>query len=1461
MLNRLLYFAAALIFASSILVVAPAEASYVYWTNGSSGDWRNPMNWSCYPYTPRSTDDAEIDRAGTLTIEHASGGDVLRSLSCYEILNLSGGSLSVSGASFVSGGLDLTGGTLTGLGTFAISNTGYWTAGTMSSLGGLTNNGTWEISGPGLKYMPGNLTNAKIINHKGNVDISYGSLYNSSTGTYDIQTDTGFTNPSGGGEVTNGGIFRKTMSSGTSTIAAAFNNSKTLSVLTGTLQLSGGGTSMNGTFDMPSNTSYINFTNGTHTMNGACKLTGYGRATLSAGGITMGPGSTLTNELRSTFKFTYGTVSGPTGFFVNDGTAEWSGGSMVGVNDFRNNNTMTLTGSSFRYLQNGTLSNNATATHSGSGSVVFSQSSRLFNLSGATYDLQSNAHFLSWDGTGTIFNNGTLRKSYSYGTSYVDPFLNNGWLVDVQSGSMILRGGGSFTNAGASINHLATLSFDTGAFSFSGENEIWGGGIAALTGGTLTLSEGATAKFGLEQGASLIGSIVTGHGNLRNTWTMNWSGGTVTGTTHFLNDGTLNIRDGSTKLLSNALLFNTSSIIQTAVNGPTLASGAELTNQSTGTYDFQSDGGISGSGTVKNGGVFSKTWSTGTSTIEPFFDCTAGSMLIDTGTIKLMGGGTFWDGGAAINYPGNLTLGGGIFTANGQPQFIGDGSATLSGGTLNLAYGTQTRFALDYGLNLAGTAVKGPGTLISGIAGDWTYSALSSSAALDNQGTLTLSGTAVKSLDASRIINSGTITHNGTGALQFGSASSFDNRGTYEFRADAGITAVGAGNSITNTSVFRKDWSTGISTIQPAFNNQGLIEAKAGTLRFTGGGSWYGGAATTSSQAKLDLASGTYNLTGEFFATGSGSISLGGTLALSPGARAHFSADQGFHLAGGAIAGNGSAFVGVVGDWTTGTIAEDASLIDEGTFALLGDTAKYLKRGHLVAQGRINHAGRGILDVDEGSDVRITSTGRYDLQGDGVLSGPGKIINGGLLIKSGGEESVIEPSMDNGVKVQVDSGVLVFRGPVVQLVERTLTGGQWVVNDRCVLDMGGEQPIWTNAGDVTLIGDSQFPQFDSMVTNSGTLRLLEGRGFRAQDVFTNSGTFELDGGEFRSGKNTNTGQWTAWGLISGGLTNRGTLTPEAASEALRITGNCSQTSTGTLEIVIGGRSDSQFSRLIVGGTATLAGKLKITLSNGFVPSRGDSFQILTGKSRTGVFSQIDGAQLGNGLYVNAIYTSTAVLLVVGDPMPTPTEIGSVAAARQQALDSWLSLPGVVSAVFADCFYVQDANRTGGIRVISLQTSPAVGQKVHVAGQLYADSACLTLTYAEFFTYPDALQPPKPLFVTGRNQGGAALGLQGGVNGAAGLSNVGLLVRVTGHISYNDRGSIIYLDDGSGVWDGNRMGAFRQPVPGIRVLLPTGVTIPTSATRASVTGISYRLLVGGLWQREVMVRAGSDVVAQ
>ena len=119
--------------------------------------------------------------------------------------------------------------------------------------------------------------------------------------------------------------------------------------------------------------------------------------------------------------------------------------------------------------------------------------------------------------------------------------------------------------------------------------------------------------------------------------------------------------------------------------------------------------------------------------------------------------------------------------------------------------------------------------------------------------------------------------------------------------------------------------------------------------------------------------------------------------------------------------------------------------------------------------------------------------------------------------------------------------------------------------------------------------------------------------------------------------------------VNGSLANTGgTLAPGMSTAISSISQDFSQTS-GGLQIELGGTTaGTGFDKLMVGGSALLAGFLEVQLVNGFNPSLAQSFQILTsGGGIAGMFLDHVLPTLSGGLSWQLIYRTNGVTLTVG----------------------------------------------------------------------------------------------------------------------------------------------------------------------------------------------------------------------
>ena len=119
---------------------------------------------------------------------------------------------------------------------------------------------------------------------------------------------------------------------------------------------------------------------------------------------------------------------------------------------------------------------------------------------------------------------------------------------------------------------------------------------------------------------------------------------------------------------------------------------------------------------------------------------------------------------------------------------------------------------------------------------------------------------------------------------------------------------------------------------------------------------------------------------------------------------------------------------------------------------------------------------------------------------------------------------------------------------------------------------------------------------------------------------------------------------TGTGTAQGNVTNSGVVRPGILAGTLHI-GSYTQEASGRLEIELPG--ELAYDNLQVGGSASLAGTLAVSLTLGFLPQAGDVFEILTAAEFGGsMFSTNDLPAIASGLTWNVNYGASAVTLSV-----------------------------------------------------------------------------------------------------------------------------------------------------------------------------------------------------------------------
>ncbi|RIL10400.1 hypothetical protein DCC79_08135, partial [bacterium] len=246
-----------------------------------------------------------------------------------------------------------------------------------------------------------------------------------------------------------------------------------------------------------------------------------------------------------------------------------------------------------------------------------------------------------------------------------------------------------------------------------------------------------------------------------------------------------------------------------------------------------------------------------------------------------------------------------------------------------------------------------------------------------------------------------------------------------------------------------------------------------------------------------------------------------------------------------------------------------------------------------TSEGELTIADRGLARADDG--VSVGQLGYVEFQG-GTLLTP-NVLNNGVMRGYGRIDAAVQNNGDirNAAALADERELLTFS----RAVENT--------PGSIIESIGGEM------------------EFEAVVSNSGQIfakdAILRFRGglVGSGDLYTQNSVIETQLGI----------PLTAALTVGAGVTN--------------IIGDINLTG---MEAELG----HDFSQLFVTGDATLSGQLSITLSDGFTPVTGQSFEILRSGDLNGVFSS--EVLFGNpGLLWDVQYTSTSVFVTFGAAAP------------------------------------------------------------------------------------------------------------------------------------------------------------------------------------------------------------------
>ena len=1149
----------------------------------------------------------------------------------------------------------MAGGTLSG--NNVVTGVLNWTGGNVVGPLTITNNATLNISGIGLA-LDSVLTNAGTVNWLGGAvfldtcgSTNAGPLVNLAGGQWNIECDQtmSYNCVAADAYFQNAGMVLKTNATGLTTILIPFYNSGTLQADSGTISLTNGGT-LGGAFVAKANAA-VDFSGGTFPLAGAAP-TGSG-----AGQVQF----TGTADISFSAPMT--------------GVLNCAGGIMTGPLTISSSGTLNISG--IGLALDSTLTNSGTVNWLG-GLVYLNTCSPdnggpVVNLAGGQWNIECDQNMLSCQPAASAYftNAGIVVKTNTTGTNTISIPFNNSGTVECEQGTIGLEDGGilggTFMAAAG-----AAIDFDGGSFPLTSAAPASSGAGAVQFTGTSSISFSAPMTGVLNCAGGVIITPLT----VSSTGTLNISGIGVTLNSALTNAGTVNWLGGNLYLAvcDAGPLINLPGAMWNIQSGETNSFNCSTTN----TY-FQ------------NEGMVHKTVGMNTTYFSIYFN-NSGTVEADTGAISLeqggaLGGSFVTESGAAIDFDsGSFPLAGAAPTTNGtgHVQFTGTSIITFSAPMSGV-------------LNCAGGVISGPLTVMNSATLNIGGIGVTLDGTLTNAGTVNWLGGNVF-LDTCADPSSGPLVNQASGQ--------------WNIQCDQSMlgSCLPANNAyFVNAGMVLKTNTTGTTTISIPFYNSGTLQADAGTIGLTNGGT-LGGSFVAKAGAAIDFEGGSFPLVGAAPAgSGPGQVQFTDTSSVT------FSAPM----------------TGIL-NCAGGIIASPLTISSTGMLNISGIGVAL--EGPLTNSGTVNWLGGLVFlnscsPADAGPLVNLAG-GQWNIQCDQNMtlscpSGNAYFTNAGSVLKTNttGVTTLSIP-FDNSGTLQADTGT-------IALTNGGILGGMFVAEAGAAIDFEGGSfplvsaaPASSGAGQVQFTGTSAITCSQPMtgvlncaggtiagpftISASGTLN-VSGIGVALDSTLTNAGIVNwLGGAVFLSTCSPNnagpvvnlaTGQWNiqcdqtmsdSCSSANAYFTNAGTVlktntsgmttisipfansaTVQADTGTILYNSAYADASSANLSISLGGATpDTGYGQIQFAEAPAFAGTLSASTRNGFQPTMGEVFTVLNYPSYSGVFSSTN-LTLSGGIVLQPQFSGTSLTLTAANGSSSQPQL-SVSTSGNNIIIQWPS---------------------------------------------------------------------------------------------------------------------------------------------------------------------------------------------
>jgi hypothetical protein len=993
--------------------------------------------------------------------------------------------------------------------------------------------------------------------------------------------------------------------------------------------------------------------------------------------------------------------------------------------------------------------------------------------------------------SGLLTNTGsitTLAGSAGGGRTIAADLLNSG-TVNVNTDTTFARTNGTYANAGAlniaagrtlnisgsaqtfnqnggTLNVAGTFSLSSGAFGLNGGALM--GTAPVLTSATLSIGAGATATgVVVVQGSSTLSGDIAAGQTIRVQGYDASASTTLTVANGFTNAGAVELTNASTATRSvfltvnSGVLTNTGSISTATLAGAAIGSRiltAQLDNHGTFTV------GAATTLSLRGASVTSGTISVSGADLT-INQAVSGATLANSGAIAVSSGRTLtvssirFDPGAGgtISGAGSLalnsaTLGTGTLSGIATVVLTGTGlagDASLTNATLLAFQGTAT-FAGNFSNAVGGTLrVQGYDASAS--------TTLTVANGFTNAGAVELTNASTVTRSVFLTVNAGVLTNTGSIAALAGSAgggrtiaADLLNSGTMNLNTDTTFARTNGAYANAGTLNIAAGRTLSISGSGQTFNQNGGTLNVAGTFSLSSGafglnGGALLGTAPVLTSAALRIGAGS-TATGVVVVQGSstlsGDIAAGQTIRVqgSGSGSGSLTASAGFTNAGtieltstnislasltvsaGTLTNTGIINVNA-GIGGARTIAAD--LLNSGTVNLNTNTTFSRTNGVYTNAGNFNIAASQLLTISGSGQAFNQNGGTLNVAGSFGLSSASFGLNGGAL--AGNAPVLTSAALSIGAGSTV-SGLLVVQAS--STLSGNIAAGQTIRVQGSGSGSGSltASAGFTNAGTIELtstnISLASLTVSAGTLTNTGTISALAGAG----------------GSRTLNATLDNQGLLTGVGTVTGSVTNSGQVSPgNNGPGTFTVTGTFTQTATGALNIKIGGLSaGSQYDRLAVSGAANLNGTLNVSLINGFFPSLGDHFDILTYGSHTNDFATRNGLNIGGGRQLDPTAAATTYTLVTHPGTGQMTNTALVSSINPSVIDQSVTFTATVSPSGGGTPTGTVTFRDGNTPVDTETLSG--GMASYTTGSLAAGSHALTAVYSGDATFAGSTSP-------------------------------------------------------------------------------------------------------------------------